>query len=231
MKKCLLTVILLAAVWQTAAAGTTYKTLKAAQPGYYRVEIRYPHFADNTPLARLANRTIREWARRQRRRFIEEARKSFRLGRPIAAFELTARPEVTLYSPSRLISLYFDTMEYTGGAHPTAPYHVMNFGMAAGKPRRLSLADLFRPGSSYRKAVSDAVIARLRTREGADWVQNGEMKALDTFQLDRFVIGRGGLTFLINEYEAGPYAAGRFEIKLPLRELGPDFRRSLIQGR
>lgn len=235
MKK-LLTLALLASAWSALAATETAKTLKTSRPGQYEVETRYPRFRDRTPLIRLANRTIEQWAKKGHAGFIQEAKNAFKAleaggSEPLAPYSHEVDYKLTYYYAPRLISVRFDSMEYRGGAHPISYYSVLNFGEIDGKAKRLTLGDFFRPGSGYRQMVSDAVIEKLKKKEGTDFVASGEVKSLNTEQLNRFSISRDGLTFLLNHYEAGPYSSGRFEIKLTPSELGPDFKKAIILGR
>jgi hypothetical protein len=56
-------------------------------------------------------------------------------------------------------------------------------------------------------------------------------RRLSVEQLNRFSISPTNLTFLLNHYEAGPYASGRFEVVLSITDLGPNFKRALILAR
>jgi hypothetical protein len=79
--------------------------------------------------------------------------------------------------------------------------------------------------------VSDAVIAKLKGDRRATFVRSGEVKALTPLQLERFVVVQDGLLFFIDPAEAGPFVAGRFQVKLTIAELGPSFRRTFVYGR
>ncbi len=226
----LLAAALAVIVCQTAAAATVVKTAAAAKPGIYQVEIKYPQFPDVTPLVRFANQTLANWARGELSRFVRDSRRAQGPGKPQAPYSYNANFKVSNFSAARLVSVFFDTHAYTGGAHGNSAYVVFNFGMVEGKARRLALGDLFRPGAGYPQKISDAVIKKLKQDKRASFVADGEVKSLTPEQLERFVIEPGGLVFLIDPYEAGPYAAGQFQVKLTPDELGPDFRRSLVFG-
>jgi len=231
MKK-LLAIALLVLTWQVVNAQTTLRTLKNVRPSYYEAETKYPHFTGRTPLARFASRTISKWAKKTHSQFIRESKVVLRMpSRPMLPYFYEVRPKVTYCHASRLISVRFSCSEYTGGAHPNSWYAVFNFGLIDGKPRRLTLGDLFRKGSAYRQRISNAILQKLRRDERALYIVSGEVTSLSTPQLNSFSIGYDSLTFLLNPYEVGPYASGSFEVKLSLAELGPDFRKSLIARR
>lgn len=213
-------------------AATTLKTLSSARPGYYHAVGKYPVFSERTPVARLANQTLAAWARRTHQTFIRESEQTFKdLGKPTANYEQVFTCSIGFNDAPRLISVRFERMEYTGGAHPNTIALTFNFGLINGTAKRLTLGDLFTSGSDYRKKVNDLVMAQLKKNEAAAFVADGTMKNLNTEQLERFVIEPDGLRFILNRYEAGPYAAGDFEVKLNLRELGSDFKRQLLVGR
>jgi hypothetical protein len=227
-----LVLALLLSLGAVAEAATVYRTVKTARPGYYTAVTRYPRFTERTPVTRLANAAIAREARGAQAAFVKAARKAQAgTGRPHAPYEHRTEAKVSYFYAPRLVSVTFDTLEYTGGAHPISPYWVLNFGLIDGRAKQLVLGDLFRSGSDYRGRVTELVLRKLKAKEGATWVIDGSVKSLSTEQLNRFAVRPDGLTFLINQYEAGPYVAGRFEIPLTLAELGPDFRRSLIVGR
>lgn len=198
--------------------------------GFYTAVARVPD-AKNTPFSDLAQRTYIRWARNDIARFVRQANillpemKSLR-GR----MNYTLTGTATYRSP-RLFSVLLEGSEDFGGAHPLAFYRAFTLGTVNGKPQRLGLKDFFRSGSDFKQQVSDAVLNKLMLQEGAEWVKSGKMKELHAAQLQRFVVVPDGLMFLINHYEAGPYAAGRFKVRLTLEELGPDFRSALIRGR
>jgi hypothetical protein len=216
----------------SAGAATVMKTLRDEVPGAYAVDVTYPQFTDATPLARLASRTIEGYMRADVAEFKKAARETLALPqRPPGPYSYDGGSVVTYAVPTRLLSTVLDVYKFSGGAHGNAWYVPFNFGVVDGRVKRLVLGDLFLRGSSYQRLVSDAVIARLKKTEGALWVQDGTMRSLSVEQLNRFSISPTGLTFLLNHYEAGPYASGRFEVALSITDLGPNFKRALILAR
>lgn len=205
--------------------------LRQSRAGYYSAETRLPKLKGSGPLQSLAASTCKQWARKAQSEFVRESKKAFHdLGKPRQPFDYSATGKVTYQSPS-LVSIQFDTEQYNGGAHGMSYYNTFTFGMVNGKAKALKLADFFAAGSGYPQLVSDAVIAKLKQKEGAAWVIEGEVKKLVPGQLERFVVVPDGLMFLFNPYEVGPYSSGSFEIKLTAAELGPDFKKMLISAR
>ena len=169
-------------------------------------------FKETTPLAQYANKWLLSWSRSWHGENFE------------------AGYRVTYFDPANLISVLADWMEHSpGAAHPNSSYEGLVFAEIDGSPRQVWLKNFFRDNSDYRERVTKAVIEKLKNEEGASDVRSGEVKTLTNEQLDRFVVEPDGLVFLIDQYEVGPYSAGRFKIKLTFEELGPDFRMEMIR--
>lgn len=214
------------------SAGQRAKTLTAEKAGWYTASTRYPHFEEQTPVAVTANKVLSAWAERRQAKFVRESTRALqKLGKPGGNYEYTVDYEVTFAAPARLLSIRFDTFQYTGGAHGAPEYFTYTFGMKQGKARRLGLGDFFKAGSAYRDTVTAAVLAKLKRNPQANLVVSGDVTSLTDDQLNRFTADPDGLTFLFNPYEVGPYSSGRFQIKLTMEELGADFRRELLLAR
>ncbi len=227
----LLATALVALACQSGSAATVMKRAVGVKPGYYDIQLTYPHFSDATPLVRFANTMLALWARSELDRFPQEHRRVFAgSDKPRALYTYKATPKVSSFAATRLISVVFDTYQYTGGAHGNPAYVVFNFGVIDTKATRLALGDLFAPEAPYRRFVSEAVIKKLKRDERAAFVRNGQVKSLTPLQLERFVVDSNGLLFLIDPDEVGPYTSGRFQVKLSVAELGPGFRRTFVFG-
>lgn len=215
------------ALFPSAASGLEVRDVR---PGYYRAVTRIPDLSSGI-WRRVVNLVCAPWARRMHADFIRECMANVRdRGKPEHPYEYQARGRIAYQSP-RLVSILFDALQYTGGAHPLAFYRTFNLGIVNGKPGLLRLADFFAPGSDFHAQVSDAVINKLMLNEAATDVVNGEVTRLTAEQLERFVVEPDVLRFFFKHYEIGPYAAGRFEVKLTIQELGTDFKRALLLAR
>jgi hypothetical protein len=132
----------------------------------------------------------------------------------------------------RLLSLKREDFDYSGGAHP----NTLQSGILWDKAlkRRLTSADLFAKGADLSvldQALCSAINAAKRERS-PDAV-NLTLGGGDDWNCPRagstpFVLARGsepgkagGLTFLIDPYQVGPYVEGAYEIDLPLSVLRP----------
>lgn len=213
-------------------AGQRARTLNAEKEGLYSAATRYPEFEDKTPVARLANKALKNWATARQNRFVREcAKNTAQSGKQTANATYTVDYEVTCAYPERLLSVRFDTFKETGGAHGEPEYVTFTFGLVGGKARRLKLDNFFAPGSAFKDTVTTAVLGKLRRNPRAILVVNGDVTSLTEDQLNRFSVEADGLTFFFNPYEVGPYSSGRFQVKLTMEELGADFKRALLMAR
>jgi hypothetical protein len=217
MKTAILLALSLCSVASLAATYST-KRLKTDDSNGLHVDIAYPVFTATLAPAKAANAAIAKWAKKSHDEIVKEFRKNG------GHYERTATFSVGRATNS-VISVEFNVSEYTGGAHGNMDFVVFNFG----KTKRLALGDLFKPSSGYKQRVSDLIMQKLRKMDGADWVTSGEFKGPSSEQLNRFVIGKSGLTFLFAPYEVGPYSAGPFRVQLSMKELGADFISSFVK--
>ncbi len=209
------------------ASQPSMRTISEEYPDRFSIEAEYPRFYDKDPVSDAANKTIGDWASKLQTDFTSKALSQVRqLGVPSEQYESKIESEITYHAPKRLISVTCDTYEYLGGAHGISAYRVFNFGDVRGKAKQLTLADLFKKGSDYKKQVSKLVLAKLKEDEEATLVQSGNVKTLTDAQLNRFQVHSDGLTFLFDHYEVAPYSNGRFLVKLSTEELGPTFERA-----
>lgn len=203
-------------------------TLKSSTKNW-TAESTYPTFTARTRLARFVNRKVSMVQRKQFSDWLTETKKAWNESPSgIGPYEYASGSGLSYYSKSKLISLYFASYQFMGGAHGMNILDARNFGIINGRPKQLVLGDLFKPGSGYRALVQSRIFAKLKKDPNAAWIHEGSVKKLENSQFNNFVFEPGGLRWFFNPYEVGPYASGTFEVKLSVQELGPDFRRELL---
>lgn len=213
----------------SAPADYVQKHITNKKAGYYNANASYLVMNKNHALASVINPILKRNAEKENAEWVKETIKIQKeMGKPNTAWEHETGVEVYYHSP-KLVSLLASTYDYSGGAHPNHLTKAMNFGLIDGKPRQLQLTDFFEKRFSCNAHITKLVMAKLRTLEGTDFVKNGDVKGLDKDQLQNFSVSPTALTWYFNPYEVGPYAAGDFEVKLTLKELGPKFKSSLLK--
>ena len=210
------------------AADYTTKKIEAKKKDLYETTSRYLEFSTTHPLASIINPELKLMAANEQKRWVAEVvemQKEYKMNTPwTQEFGMEAA-----YVTPKLASITIMREGYTGGAHGYGFTDTRNFGLVNGKPKKLTLEDFFDPTFKPGPYVSKLIVAKLKKEEGADWVHNGEFKKVEPKQLQRFSASPNGLTWYFNAYEVGPYAAGDFEVKLSVAELGAKFKKGMLK--
>ena len=199
-----------------------YETVTRKEPRRYDISLTYPVFAPLSPVARLANRTVKRYAAESITAFVRLEAESWREYRKrekpgdlaTGQFVLELKPVVSLARPD-IISLYFNRYSSTGGVHPNTNFAGFTFGSVSGAAKRLALSDLFTPPANPYTALSQIVVPELR-RRNASWFAGDEPdhKTLSPATLTDWVTTPAGITLLFAPYQAGSYAEGAYIVKV-----------------
>ena len=128
---------------------------------------------------------------------------------------------------SRLISYEYAMYIDTGGAHPNGFFKTFIFGTEGNE---VKLSDLFQPESDYLQRISTIALAdvkqELSERLGKDASASifAEGLAPTEENFSNFVIDGDTLVIFISSYQAAAYAAGTFEIRIPLSQFSDILR-------
>jgi hypothetical protein len=132
----------------------------------------------------------------------------------------------TQYTSPAYVSYEFDIYDDSGGAHPNTYFSTFVFDKQGSV---VALADLFVPQSKYLTRIADEskkqITAELNKRLGADG-QSGvtadifaEGYAPKAENFSSFVIDGDTLVVFFPPYQVAAYAAGNFEVRIPLATL------------
>lgn len=110
------------------------------------------------------------------------------------------------------------SFQYTGGAHPSHYYAILNFDSHTGKCMHWSA---FVQDSVKAKQIAKQIFMQQYHLEGkVNWEQTGMLIPADAFYLpDNFIPYPDSLVFMYNEYEILPYVYGLQNLCLPLDSL------------
>ncbi|HYF13020.1 MAG TPA: DUF3298 domain-containing protein [Candidatus Paceibacterota bacterium] len=122
------------------------------------------------------------------------------------------------YSSGNYVSYEFDIFMDTGGAHPNNLFKTLVFDLNG---NTVELGDLF-TNSSYLERISqmaqtqvrDQLIARAGEASVESLINEGIAPRAENFA--NFVVDSDRLRIFIPPYQAAPYAAGSFEVQVPL---------------
>lgn len=111
--------------------------------------------------------------------------------------------------------------EYTGGAHPSSFYTVLNFNPETGE--EMVLSDIFKK-ENFEEALTAKLIENLARQlqvEGIEGIREKGYLYQDTgmFISNNFILGNEKITFIYNKYEIAPYAMGDITIDIAYSEI------------
>lgn len=177
------------------------------------IDFSYPVWVNQYDFAL---QTIREFLMVTRDEFWEFA--SMSLDTMFTPWSLQTNYEVYSFSDS-VRSIVFTVTGYSGGAHPYSFFQTFTFDLAG--ERQILLMDLFQPGIDPLAVISPMVHADLMTQMAdfgdAQWIETGTGTNPDNYQ--RFALTDEALIFFFDAYQVAPYAAGPFEVSLPLENI------------
>ena len=223
--------ILGGAWWLTTQYSTPVSTLVpqgdhhfAEATDLYSIDITYPAAPSAAIQARIEDIVSEEITRFKSESVglidDQEAARIRATGRP---YELIIEYKPHAYED--FVSYEFDIYLDTGGAHPNSFFRTATFDAGG---QELLLEDLFVEGAPYLNRLSEeayaGVTAELASRTGgevtpdmADTVRLGTTPSPEALQF--FYLDDGALHLLFPPYQVAAYAAGSFDIAIPLSEL------------
>lgn len=116
-----------------------------------------------------------------------------------------------VYIGPDVVSVELLISEYTGGAHPNTAIVVINIDPRSG--RALSLDDALALIGKTLDEVSAASTAQLREKLEDAFFEEGARPAPENFQT--FMVTKDEVTFVFQNYQVAPYAAGPQFISFP----------------
>ncbi len=200
-----------------------YVTFRKKRAKRYDISITYPVFSARSPVSRLANRSLREYAEHEAAKFIRLSLEDSDAGGqgtrgPGGAYELEIHPAITLARPD-MISIYFSRYSFSGGVHPNTDFPAFTFGMIDGAAKLLALSDLFTRGTDPYAVLTPVTLPKLKALNASSVVGEDSIKKLDRDHLRNWCVTPAGITLLFAPYDVASYAEGAFPTKIPFAEL------------
>ncbi len=127
----------------------------------------------------------------------------------------------TTYGQDCVISVYFDTYQFTGGAHGTTVRTADTWD--ARRARRIPLSSLFPQGTDYVARIQAAVLERItlqQQQDGAFYFDDAAALVVQYFNENSFYLTPEALVVFYQQYELAPYAAGIPTFAIPYAEVG-----------
>ena len=182
----------------------TVATLRESDPEY-SIDVEYPQMG--LPFDATIKQAV-EKAAQALRDLVQQSPPSS-VGSP-GPYSLTGGFESVYIGPD-IVSVRLTFYSYTGGAHGGSAIHGFNFDRIDG--HQLTLDDaLHLIGLSLDDAAAQAK-DQLTARLGDALFADGALPKPENYQT--FVVGADSVTFIFQEYQVAPYAAGPQEVSLP----------------
>lgn len=224
MKISKLLILLCLITWVTAWAQVTIQSHKIVEKkAHYAISIDYPQLSlpENPKGQQRLNALLKQDAQKMAEEFRAEYQDvATELTKDDPSWSLNAGYKLE-YKTDRLLVLYQDGYEFTGGAHGMPLMEAWILDLQAGK--RLYLKDFFKPQSPYLKLLSDySRKALARKNKGKllsdpDWIQRGTAPTADNFSV--VFPTRKGLLIRFPPYQVAAFASGMQEVLVPYSAL------------
>jgi hypothetical protein len=116
-----------------------------------------------------------------------------------------------------IMTVVYTISQYAGGAHPNTYYQTFTFDLA--ENRLLTLEDLFTeaPYAVLTPLVAQNLMEQMGEWADVAWIENGTGDNPENYR--NFALTEDELIFFIPPYQVAAYAAGSFEVRIPLSEL------------
>ncbi len=108
------------------------------------------------------------------------------------------------YVDDEIISTRLIVSMYTGGAHPSTTIYGLNYSRKTGK--EISLDSVLKLIGATLAQVAEITSVELEKKLGSSFVREGAEPKQENYWI--FSINEKGVTFIFNEYQVAPYAAG-----------------------
>ena len=138
---------------------------------------------------------------------------------PFFGYEAYMKYNIT-YNENCFLSLYFDKYEFTGGAHGGTVRASDTWELCCGT--HLKLSSFFRPGTDYRRLLTDEIIRQSEDIQGRQKIYFDDYKSLiiKNFNEDSFYLSPSGITIYYQQYDIAPYSTGIVEFTIPYSMIG-----------
>ena len=117
---------------------------------------------------------------------------------------------------NRVVSVVFQEVDNTGGAHGTVSSRTANFDAATGA--RLQLSSIAGDVEALHQTVADVVVAQIQA-EPDRYFTDAVYQAGSLLEEDNWYLSDSGLIVLSNPYALAPFAAGVLEFEVPYDQL------------
>ncbi|MBX3096018.1 MAG: DUF3298 and DUF4163 domain-containing protein [Fimbriimonadaceae bacterium] len=207
---------LIAASVLVQPTGTQWPGWNIAVPEKYETKGTYPVLPGATPLTVAANNGVRAAVMGPRDEFLNSAKKFWAQESSSAPWAQEITVSISRVTPN-LISVWVETYEYAGGAHPNTNRQVLGWILRGRTVERLGFQHFISSRNDRIAFAQMSLLPRLNDEK--------RERGLDTLEefnydyLNRFVVTEKGLNWKFDRYQLGSYAEGDYEVTVPFSEI------------
>lgn len=148
----------------------------------------------------------------------EDYEASLKNGYPFRPYEVYRDFTVT-YNKDCIISMYFDTYEYTGGAHGTTVREADTWNLST--DTKVELSDLFVYPKNFEEYVTKNILQQIEEniKEGNNiYFDDFRQTVVEKFNKRDFYLTEEGIVIFYQLYDIGPYSSGIITFLIPYKE-------------
>lgn len=206
----------LSALLAVTPKGVEWKKIKQTKHGLYQIDVVYPKFTANSPLANAASAAFRVTASKSIKSLKSGAVEGKNADPNFQPYALDITTTLGVVS-STVISGYLTDYSDSGGAHPNTILEPITFALVDNKPKKLALKDILKSGISPLQFASRIIIPRVNKMKKD---RGGEIiNSIDPAYLNNFIVTSKGITWLFSAYDIGSHAEGDYIINVPWKSL------------
>jgi hypothetical protein len=148
----------------------------------------------------------------------EDYEASLKNGYPFHPYEVYSDFTVT-YNKDCIISMYFDTYEYTGGAHGMTVREADTWNLSTNT--KVELSDLFVYPSNYEEYVTNNILQQIdkNIKQGNNfYFDDYKQTVVEKFNKRDFYLTEDGIVIFYQLYDIAPYSSGIMTFLIPYKE-------------
>ncbi len=147
----------------------------------------------------------------------EDYEASQKSGYPFHTYEVYSDFTVT-YNKDCIISMYFDTYEFTGGAHGMTVREADSWNLLTAS--KIELTDLFVYPRQYQEYITKNILQQIEEniKKGDYYFEDYKQTVVEKFNKRNFYLTEEGIVVFYQLYDIAPYSSGIITFLIPYKE-------------
>lgn len=148
----------------------------------------------------------------------EDYEASLKSGYPFHTYEVYSDFTVT-FNQDCIISMYFNTYEYTGGAHGMTVREADTWNLLT--ESKIELSDLFMYPQNYQEYITNIILQQIEEniKKGENYYfEDYKQLVVEKFNKRNFYLTEEGVVVFYQLYDIAPYSSGIMTFLIPYKE-------------